>query len=533
MRNALLLMTLCITPVYSHAQGAPGQQNQVSAELSGIVVDQDGNAVAGATVVLKGVDRSTRVLSDVSGNFRVYGIAPGSYTAVADQTGHGSGKTNVILSGEAVSKVRIVLDATGGIPATPAETAMDFSDKANFSVAGVTDWTAVGGHGSDATLRTSEDLNRETLALKAKSAAASSQAGKAKDRGEDRLRAAQAARPQSYDANHALGMYYLKAEDYSEAIPLLQTASELHRSGPNDLYQLALAYQGKGDFARAKELVSQALLQKDSANFHRTLGELDEQLGDPLAAVRQEAISVEMEPSEQNYFTWGSELLLHRAIWQAAEVFASGATSHPASARIKTAWGAALYAEARYDEAAERLCEASDLDPSSRDPYLFMGRAQLASPVPLPCVREKLERFLRQSPGDPEAIYYVAMVLLRTSDLPEPRRAKELLKKVLTIDPRFADADLQLGILAFAEKRYPEAIAYYEAAGVADPKSGEAHYRLGVAYDRMGDAAHAQKEFKLHDEIDAANAAATEQQRRQIKQFLVIVKEPEKGISTP
>ena len=43
---------------------------------------------------------------------------------------------------------------------------MEFADKPNFTVAGVTDWTAVGGHGSDATLRTSEALARETTTLK-------------------------------------------------------------------------------------------------------------------------------------------------------------------------------------------------------------------------------------------------------------------------------------------------------------------------------------------------------------------------------
>ena len=44
---------------------------------------------------------------------------------------------------------------------------MEFADRPNFSVAGVTDWTAVGGHGSDASLRTSEDLARETQTLNA------------------------------------------------------------------------------------------------------------------------------------------------------------------------------------------------------------------------------------------------------------------------------------------------------------------------------------------------------------------------------
>ena len=49
-------------------------------------------------------------------------------------------------------------------PATPKPAVsgaqIEFADDPNFAVAGVTDWTAVGGHGSDAVLRTSEDLTQ-------------------------------------------------------------------------------------------------------------------------------------------------------------------------------------------------------------------------------------------------------------------------------------------------------------------------------------------------------------------------------------
>ena len=121
---------------------------------------------------------------------------------------------------------------------------MEFADKPNFTVAGVTDWTAVGGHGSDATLRTSEALARETLTL-------------------------------------------------------------------------------KPDGSGRTTTMDRSVPQHD-ADLHRQLGELDEKMGDPLAAVHEDEQAVRLDPSEQNYFAWGSELLLHRAVWQAAEVFRNG-----------------------------------------------------------------------------------------------------------------------------------------------------------------------------------------------------------------
>ena len=77
--------------------------------------------------------------------------------------------------------------------------AMEFADNPNFTVAAVTDWTAAGGHGSDAVLRTSEALNRETTALKPSQTHAAETAEEWK-KTESRLRAAQASAPDSFDA---------------------------------------------------------------------------------------------------------------------------------------------------------------------------------------------------------------------------------------------------------------------------------------------------------------------------------------------
>ncbi len=405
------------------------------------------------------------------------------------------------------------------------ESGFQFSDAPAFSIAGVTDWTAAGGHGSDATLRTSEDLNREAIALDAHAATAvTAKNGNTSENvaAEARLRAAQAADPRGFRANRDLGMFYLEAAQYKQALDPLQIALQLHQGDAEDTYHLAVAYRGSGDFVRARQLVQDVIKNNDSADLHRLAGELDEALGKPVEAVQEEERATHLDPSEENYFTWGSELLLHRAIWQATQVFASGVKAHPASARLRTAWGTALFSAARYDEAAERLCEASALVPEAREPYLLMGKAALASPVPLPCVQSKLEQSLRLTPNDAEVSYYLAMVLLRQAIPPQPERAEMLLRRAVTLDSRYADANLQLGILAFKQGNYHEALTFFSAAAEANPLLGEAHYRMAVIYDRLGDAVRAKREFALHEQADAENAVRTEQQRREVKQFVVI-----------
>ena len=378
-----------------------------------------------------------KTLTDARGAFSFSAVAPGDYSLTAEKDGRRS-RTTHAPSQEQQLQITLVLAAPS--PNQP----MEFADKPNFTVAGVTDWTAVGGHGSDSTLRTSEDLARETQALQ----------------------------PQPSGA-----------------------------------------------------LAHDATQPKTQADLHRFKGQQDEKMGDPLAAVHELQLAVHLDPSEENYFAWGSELLLHRAVWQAAEVFRNASKAHPSSARILTGLGTALFAGALYEDAATTLCAAADLSPAQAEPYTFMGRVQMATAKPLPCVEPRLARFAQQQQTSPAANYLYAMALCKrqAADPGLLPQIETLLKKTVALDPLYADAYLQLGILASAQHQPQQAIAWYTRALQANPQLGEAHYRLGVAYDRSGAPALARQQFALHDQIEAAQAAAIEQQRRQVKQFLVVL----------
>ncbi len=401
---------------------------------------------------------------------------------------------------------------------------MEFADKPNFTVAGVTDWTAVGGHGSDATLRTSEALARETVTLKPQG---SGSPGVVPNESEGNLRAVLAASPGSFTANHQLGAFYLQAGKYRESVPLLQAAYRIDPANRGNEFDLARADEETGDFSQSRDHVEKLLAHQDDAALHRLLGELDEKMGDPLAAVHEDEQAVRLDPSEQNYFAWGSELLLHRAVWQAAEVFKSGTRAYPKSARMLAALGAALFAGALYDQAADSLCQASDLNPADTEPYIFMGKVEMAAPKPLACIKPRLARFVQQQPGNSLANYFYAMAIWKQQQPPLNQRAAQqvetLLSKAVAIDPKCGDAYLQLGILASSQHDLEKAIGFYTKAIEADPHLGEAHYRLGVAYDRIGSPDKAKQEFQLHDEIEKQQAAVVERQRREVKQFLVVL----------
>jgi tetratricopeptide (TPR) repeat protein len=511
--------------------------------IQGTVRSFDGEPVSDAVVRLEKKDSSrvAETKTNAAGAFAFLSLSAGAYQLRADKSELHSLTTAVVAASEnRMEKVDLILQRTGSAPdsgasSAPAVQAMEFADQPNFTVAGVTDWTAVGGHGSDSTLRTSETLASETLALKSESivagtAGVSGEASEEKE-SESKLRAGLASDPNNFDTNYRLGKLYLHAGRYPEAIPLLESAHRIDPGNVGNQYDLALAYEGSGDLLRARERIHQLLANRQSADLYRLAGELDEKLGDPLSAVHEYEQAVKLNPSEQNYFEWGSELLLHRAVWQAQEVFRKAAETYPKSARIQTALGTALFAGARYDEAALRLCNASDLNPTDPNPYIFMGKIQMAAPNPLACVEPKLARFVEQQPESPIANYLYAMSILKhaeqLADEQSIQQAQNLLTKAVTIDSKCGEAYLQLGIIAASQRKFDKAISDYTKAIGADPQLADAHYRLGVAYDRTGQSAKAKQEFQLHDQIKQQQAEATERQRREVKQFLVVQpKEP-------
>ncbi len=513
-------------------------QTSVEITIQGKVFNSTGKPVGDASVRLEREDATAllETRTDGAGAFQFSAHGTGKYLLIAEKSGLSSRKTQVIVLLQGDQKpVDLILDnssdapaGTGG-PVPPSNQAMEFADTPNFTVAGVTDWTAAGGHGADTSLRTSEALTHETLTLKASGAAHvaadSNPTANEASGSEGKLRVAVAAAPNSAEANSQLGDFYLDAGRYAESIPLLQKAYQIDPADHKTEYQLALALKGAGDLSLAREHVGKLLANGESGDLCRMAGELDEASGDPLVAVHEFERAVRLDPSEENYFEWGGELLLHRAILQAQQVFQDGVKAYPKSVRMLTALGTTLFASAHYEEAAQRLCDASDLNPANPEPYVFMGKIETVAPNPLACVDERLARFVKLQPENSFANYYYAMSILKGQAQPADQQllpqVETLLNKAVAIDAKFGDAYLQLGNLEYSRRNLEKAIDDYTKAIEVKPELVDAHYRLAVAYDRIGEKEKAAQQFQLHDEMKKQQAAEIERQRREVKQFLV------------
>jgi tetratricopeptide (TPR) repeat protein len=530
LRTTLALFVVLMS-MPGHSTVAQDSQSPQSAPatIEGTVFDADSKPIAAASVKLEQKDApAIETTTNAAGAFVFSDLRAGSYILSAEKSSLRSAATAVSVSPSEQKHVNLIFEPSQAGVGASSPDAMAFSDKPDFTVAGIIDRTASAGHGSDTSLRASESLARATAALKPDSAAVS--APNSTPDSETKLRAALADAPGSFEANHQLGEFCFHKGSYREAIPLLEAACRIDPANRANEYDLALAYQQAGDFAQARSHVQKLLAHEDNAGLHRLLGDLDEETGDSLAAVHEYEQAVRLDPDEANYFAWGSELLLHRAVQPAVEVFEKGTELHPASARMLAAQGAALFARGQYDDAARRLCAASDLNPADSAPYIFLGKIDMVAPAPLACVEPKLQRFVQQQPEDARANYYYAMALMKrqkpTEDPADLKQIETLLSKAVALDPGYDEANLQLGMLYSVERNFEKAIGFYTKAIEINPQLSEAHYRLGVAYERIGEPARAKHEFQLHDETEKQQAAAVERQRREVKQFLVVLQQP-------
>src|ERR1019366_2631353 len=281
----------------------------------------------------------------------------------------------------------------------------------------------------------------------------------------------------------------------------------------------------------------------------------EEKLGKPLEAVREYQRAAELDPSEPNLFDWGTELLTHRALEPAAEVFTNGTRLFPTSVRMLIALGVAWDARGSYDHAAQCLAKASDLAPDNPTPYLFLGRMQSVEATPSEGSLERLKRFAQLQPDNALANYYYAVALWkqpavsvdsnveRNADRNKERstRVESLLQKAVHLDPKLGAAYLQLGILYSQRADFSRAISAYQKAIEAsaeevspefDQTLEETHYRLARAYLRSGDKARAQEQLQLHHQLVKKTKENAERERRNIQEFVISPKN-ENSVSPP
>ncbi|HEY6768098.1 MAG TPA: tetratricopeptide repeat protein [Candidatus Sulfotelmatobacter sp.] len=501
--------------------------------IVGRVQEPQGAKISGARLTLQ-TQGGTLIQTTVSGPqgaFKFDSLPAGSYTLRARKEGYEE-KTPVSISVETADATNVVLTL---IPAPASETGSaalpQFSDEPNFTVAGVTDPTNLGGHGSDTVVRNREALAKAAASLNpqpAKTARSSMPVVTEKT-----LSAAVVRDPDSYEANFSLGKFLVEKGEAREGIPYLEKARQIKPGDYENEYELALAHCSLANYTVAETEVRSLLAGRDNAELHHLLASIEEASNNSLDAVREYQRAAELDASEPNVFDWGAELLLHQAPMPAIEVFSKGVRLFPASVRMVSGLGAAWYAHGSYDQAVQALCRASDIDPAGATPHIFLGQIQKIEAEANPDIATRLQRFAQLQPENAFASYYYAISLSKqrktSQDESHLAEIETLLKHAIGLDPQFGDAYLQLGILYSEQKKWDEAISDLKKALEITPDLPDAHYRLAQAYRQSGEKSKAEQELRLYRETSGKTDAQTERARQVLKQFVYTLRDGSAG----
>ena len=335
--------------------------------------------------------------------------------------------------------------------------------------------------------------------------------------------------PKDYNTNHNLGEFYVQAGNIAQGATFLERAQRAKPDAYDNGYDLSLAYLETGRLSDARQEVTRLLKQdllkeKDAAELHNLLGQIEEKDGNFVPAANEFEAAAHADPSESNLFDWGSELLLHRTFDPAIEIFRQAAERYPNSPRLAIGLGMSLYSRGNYDDAVKALLKAADLNPSDPSCYYFLSKAYDSSPGQAEDVILRFRRFAELQPKNALALYYYAMSMWkgrRTQDAGiDVHQIESLLKKSVELGPKLAESHLQLGNLYSDQGRYADAVPEYQSALEINADLADAHYRLGQAYVHTGQKDRAQEQLQVYQRLRAEHLAELDKQKAEIRQFV-------------
>ncbi len=314
--------------------------------------------------------------------------------------------------------------------------------------------------------------------------------------------------PRNFDLQHNCGEFYINLGKIADAVVPLKAAQQLRPTDYSNGYDLALAEMMSGRLAEAQTQAQSLLAVKETSELHSILAEVYEKQNKFLLAAQEYQHAAKMDPTEATIFDWGAELLRHKNLQEAAQVFESGVNFYPQSWRLNTGLGLARHMLGDDQHAVNPLVHAVDLNAADSRSYYFLSTLGRIAADQAAQVTARFERYARDYPKSAQAQLYYATNLWQTDEASnQPTNTEKiegLLKKAIALDPTLAQAHMQLGVLYSRRGDYPRAAAEFERTIKLDPTLASAHYRLGQALIRMGQRKQSAEEMETFRKLDSA-----------------------------
>ena len=328
--------------------------------------------------------------------------------------------------------------------------------------------------------------------------------------------------PSNEQAQQSLGRVLMDEHRPADAAKALQAALELKPGDPDLELDCATALLAARHLADATKILAGFADADHSTRAQVLMGEADEQAKNFTSAGKHFTRAVDLEPSEENAWLLGAELLRHWTFSAAAVEFEAASQKFPDSKRMRLGLGAALFGDAKYSKAIPVFAGLLEGDP---DNAVYAGMLGVSCSTVMQEARPQcasLVHYAQAHPADAHASAYAAASLLGQADSQNQRPlARQLLNAALAADPNLPDAQFQMGAFLQDDGMWKESIPYLERAVRLKPDFFRAHYHLAIAYWRTGRKQEAEAEMELQKKFSKQQQEDLDQRLRQIETFVV------------
>lgn len=307
--------------------------------------------------------------------------------------------------------------------------------------------------------------------------------------------------PHNAEARASLGAIAFNQGNYPQALKELQALLKLKPDLVNAQAFLGMSEMRVGQIEEAK-----ADLEKVFPNL--PLVKLRVQVGSDLITIYymtgklEEAAAVvkvleNLEPDNPD--TLYTAYRVHADL--AAHALAALVKAAPDSARTRQILAQSLMSRNDAPGAIQEYRRALAADPNLPGIHFELGEALLKYSASEPNLSEAEKEFkaaVAANPADSNAEYQLGEVALSRND---SENALQHYSRALQLRPHFVEAQIGLGKVFTAKNEPRKALDYLLDAEHSDPQNEIVHFRLALAYRKMGVTADAEREYKAFQEI--------------------------------
>jgi len=297
-----------------------------------------------------------------------------------------------------------------------------------------------------------------------------------------------------------LAAFRVLAQDETQALVLLQSATAADPADIEAQLSLASVYFRSGDLASAKTILK-SVLAKDERQLPAKglLGKILFMEGDYAAAAEQLRAALTEGSDIDAVYSLALSYLNLNQLANATNVFDEMLVSLGSSSELHVLIGRAYQEAKRFDLAEAEFRKALDLNPSAERAHSYLGAVYLLDKgdAALADARREFEAEVARDPNDYSSHFYLGLIHFKQREFAQAERE---LSEAIRLRPQSPDSHFYLGQTQMESGR-SEASAVelrksIELYGNA-PEARAAHQELSKALERLGRRAEAQQEDEI------------------------------------